>query len=435
MEILSDIVNKYSKDIILSTQELIRINSVNGNPIEGKPFGKGVDDALQYVISLGKSFDLKTHYYEGYYGYIEMGEGDELIAILAHLDVVPAENPDRWKYPPFGGEIHDNKLYGRGALDDKGPLIAVLYSMRAIQEAGLPLNKRIRLFLGTNEETNWQCIEKYLQVEEVPSYGFVADSDYPLINAEKGLLQLKLSIKGGASFILKGGNAFNSVPDKCIYIKDDTSTEFTGSTAHSAKCWEGENAIVMAAIKLYDEGVNNKLIDFIYNELKDDCYGTNIYGIFEDIESGRLTVNISKVNISEKVQEIFLDIRYPVTKSKKEVIQLLENKCSLYEIVIDEMDTLPSLYIPKDHFLVKILREVFHSETGLDSQPISTGGATYARALKNFVAFGPLFPGHKKMAHQQDEFIDIDILIKNAHIYSKAIATLGMDNKISVNKA
>ncbi|KAB3535298.1 M20 family metallopeptidase [Alkaliphilus pronyensis] len=429
MDKLHQIILSYKEDIIRSTQELIRINSVNTNEATGKPFGVGIDAALNYVLQLGKSFGFKTEYYDGYYGYIEMGEGKELVGILTHVDVVPAGNIDEWKYPPFGGVIHHNRIYGRGSLDDKGPIIAALYSMRAVKEAGIPLNKRIRLFIGTNEESQWQCIEKYLQIEEVPSYGFVADSDYPLINAEKGLLQIKLYTDEKPDFIVRGGDAFNSVPDYCLFKSNNSTIEFTGRAAHSGKCWQGENAIVKAANSLYKAGIQNDIIDFIHKELSEDCFGTNIFGVCKDLESGTLTINTARINISDNACGLYLDIRYPVTALKEDILKQLQFKCSLYNIKTEVIDFLPPLFIPKENYLVQLLLKVYEEETGLKGEAISTGGATYARAIKNFVAFGPLFPGHEKMAHKKDEYIDIDLLIKNTLIYCKAIATLIKEKK------
>jgi len=444
MEKFKDVISDLKDDLIKSIQELVSINSIEDTPKDDMPFGKGVDDALRFTLNLGKELGFKTFYGDGYYGYIEIGDGDELIGILAHLDVVPVENPDNWAYPPFSGQIHDDKLYGRGSVDDKGPLLAALYAMKTVMQSDVKLNKRIRLILGTNEETQWKGIEKYLELEEVPSCGFTPDSDYPLINAEKGLLQVKLSYTDKSTFTLNGGGALNSVPDNCTYegpqidqlvetasllkYKYDSSTIFfktLGKPSHSAKAHKGINAIGRMVTILHKENITSSLIDFMGNEIGEDYNAHNIFGIFEDDVSGKITFNMAKVSIDKEKQELFIDIRYPVTKSEKEVINLLKNKASNYGLHLEIISSLPPLYIPIQHPLIKTLRQIFEHVTGLDSTPISTGGATYARSLNNCVAFGPLFPGKSKLAHQNNEYIDLNDLMKSVLMYAMAIERLG----------
>ena len=115
-------IENYKTEIIQKTQELIQIPSIlfnSANP--NHPFGDAINDALEYMLNLGKSLDFRTKNIDGYCGYIEFGEGQEIIGIIGHLDVVPAN--DKWTYPPFSGTIHNNKIYGRSVIDDKGSCI------------------------------------------------------------------------------------------------------------------------------------------------------------------------------------------------------------------------------------------------------------------------------------------------------------------------
>lgn len=444
MDQLENIISEQKHQLISSLQQLIQFNSVEGESKEGMPFGKGVDDALKFVLNLGKEFGFKAVYKDGYYGYIEMGEGEELIGLAAHLDVVPVEKAGAWIFPPFSGKIANNRIYGRGSIDDKGPLLAALYAMKAVREAKLPLKKRIRLILGTNEETGWKCINKYLKEEEIPAYGFIPDSDFPLINAEKGLLQIRLTSKEKVNFTMTGGTALNSVPDSCRYTGEKTEgiiaaahassynynsegNTFTllGKTAHSAKTWEGINAIVRTAILLFNNNISSPIIDFIAQEVGEDVYAREIFDNYDDTVSGKLTFNVAKINIDKDLHEIYLDIRIPVLKEKEEVLSLLKRSTSKYKLELEVLDSLPPLYVPEDHPLVQTLRMVYEEVVQQNSTPLSTGGATYARGFKNFVAFGPLFPGEEKMAHKQNEYMNIDSLMKCFLIYAKAIASLG----------
>jgi len=210
------------------------------------------------------------------------------------------------------------------------------------------------------------------------------------------------------------------------FNSSDSFFKTIGKPAHSAKSYEGINAIGRMAILLDKENITSSIIRFMANEIGEDYHGQNIFGVFEDNVSGKITVNMAKVFIDKEKQELFFDIRYPVTKSEDEVINLLKNKASIYGLHIEILDSLPSLYVPIEHPLVKTLRSIFEEVTGLDSTPISTGGATYARSLNNCVAFGTLFPGKPKLAHQDNEYIDLDDLMKSVLMYAMAIERLGI---------
>ncbi len=436
-------IDELKDEMIQKIQELVRIKSVEDNPVEGMPFGEGVDHALRYTLKIAEDMGFRVKYGNGYYGYAEMGEGEEMIGVLGHVDVVPEGDPKTWQYPPYGAEIHEGKIFGRGTVDDKAPTIAALYAMKAIQELGLPIHKRIRLIVGVNEETRWECIHKYKEQEETPSCGFTPDSDYPLIFAEKGLLQFQLICNKARRVLVSGGNAYNSVPDHCTYNfqnnprvikvleelhfdyeRDGENVTVLGKGAHSAKAFLGKNAIIRLCMALKQAGIETEAINFISEMVGEDCYGQKIVGNCEDEPSGKLTFNVAKIDLNEEQQVIGVDVRFPVTKRKEEIVQMVQAAAEKYDLVYQEVDYLAPLYVPNEHRLIQELRKVYEEETGADSTPIASGGATYARAFENFVAFGPTFPGGEKMAHQADEYIEIDTLVKSLRMYIKAIAEL-----------
>ena len=185
---IENYIENLKDEIINSTCEIINIPSVmdkSDNPT--KPFGEDCNKALEYMLNLGKRLGFRTKNIDGYCGYIEFGEGKDLVGIIGHLDVVPSG--DGWTYPPFEATIKDNKIFGRGAIDDKGPVIASLYAMKAVTE-NLKVNKRVRLILGLNEENGWKCINYYKKHEELPSIGFSPDANFPCIYAEKHILSV-----------------------------------------------------------------------------------------------------------------------------------------------------------------------------------------------------------------------------------------------------
>ncbi|MDF2548063.1 MAG: putative dipeptidase [Anaerosolibacter sp.] len=443
MQAIDKKIDELKDEMIEKIQELVQIKSVEDSPIEGMPFGQGVDQALRYTLKTAEDMGFRVKYGNGYYGYAEMGEGDEMIAILGHVDVVPEGDSKTWRYSPYGGEIHEGKIFGRGAVDDKGPTIAALYAMKAVKDLGYPIHKRVRLIVGANEETRWECINKYKDLEETPTCGFTPDSDYPLIFAEKGLLQFQLVCNKARRVLVSGGNAYNSVPDHCTYNfqnnprvikvleelhfdyeRDGENVTVLGKGAHSAKSFLGKNAIARLCMALKEAGIETEAINFIAEMVGEDCYAQKIVGNCEDEPSGKLTFNVAKIDLNDEQQMIGVDIRFPVTKRKEDIIQLIKIAAEKYDLVYQEVDYLAPLYVPNEHRLVQRLRKVYEEETGLDSTPISSGGATYARAFENFVAFGPTFPGGEKLAHQADEYIEIDTLVKSLKMYTKAIAEL-----------
>jgi len=193
------VIDDYRNEIIQTIQDFVKIKSVEEDPEERKPFGKGPYNALIYALNVGEKLGFKVENFGGYAGHAEYGEGDETVGILAHVDVVP--EGDGWTYPPFGGEIHDGKIYGRGSYDDKGACIAALYALKAIKDSGLTLGKKVRIIFGTNEETSMAGISYYLRKNREPDVAFSPDSPFPVVYSEKGILDLIFSKKINKNYL------------------------------------------------------------------------------------------------------------------------------------------------------------------------------------------------------------------------------------------
>lgn len=430
------------EELMKDLKTLINIPSVLNEDNTEYPFGEKINDALKAMLEISEKLGFKT-FYNKYYGYAEIGNGDELIGVLGHLDVVPAGDLDKWNTDPFEAVIKDGKLYGRGTQDDKGPTLAAMYGVKLLIDKGVEFNKRVRFIFGLDEENLWRSIDKYLENEEKPAYGFTPDSVFPMINAEKGLLQAKITLDEKSPLILKAGNAFNAVPDKAIYNGDkkdlvikkleelnyeyqttDKGVEVIGIGSHASKPQEGINAITRLINVLIDVGYDSKGFSLINDVFDNKLSGEGFIKDCSDEVSGNLTINLGKVDFNETKQEIGLDIRIPVTFDKEEVVNKLKEKVKEYGFKYEEYDYLASIYISEDNFMVKKLKEVFEKETGLDSTPLSSGGATYARAIDNCLAYGALFPGDKKVEHKANEYIKVEKLYKCVSIYSKTIEEL-----------
>ncbi|HTP01280.1 MAG TPA: M20 family metallopeptidase [Anaerolineales bacterium] len=424
--------------------ELVSIQSVCDKQTPEYPFGQAIDQALRKALEIAGSLGFKAHYGDGgYYGWAEIGDGPEMLGILGHLDVVPAGQRADWKTDPFDPVEKDGMLYGRGTQDDKGPLVSSLFAVKALMDAGVKFNKRVRFIFGADEETLWRCINRYKEKEEAPSMGFSPDSRFPLIYAEKGLLQLKLEGENRTDIRMSGGSAFNAVPDAMFYDgvleeeladqldqrrfayewKDD-GIEVKGKAVHAMIPEEGVNAIARLCIALCAVGVQSKAITFIAREIGEDPYATRIFGACSDEPSGKLKFNVGMIHLAEK-EQISIDMRIPVTASKDELVGKLRAAAEAYGLQYKEFDWLPPLYVPRDHPVVATLMKAYREVSGdTVSEPIASGGATYARAFGSCVAFGPLFPGEPVTEHEPNERAVLDNLYRAMKIYANAVYAL-----------
>lgn len=432
---LDKIIDIYKDKLIKSTQELIAIPSVKGEAKQGMPFGEEINRALEHALKIGEKLGFLVGNVDGYAGFIEFGQGSETLGILAHLDVVPPG--DGWTYPPFGGQIHDNKIYGRGAIDDKGPAMAALFAMKAVMEAGVPVNKKVRLILGTDEESGWEDMDYYFKNQPMPDFGITPDANYPVIHAEKGIVHIELykefnseSADKSPIVSIKGGSRANMVPDSCIcYLKDkEKPLNVEGVSAHASMPEKGQNAIAKMLDLLNSRGLGDNDIDNFVIDLNRligfDTTGEGLGINLSDDVSGNLTLNLGVIDIDRNRGRAIIDIRFPVKYSQEEIMDVIEQRLNNTGIEAKVLHGQDPLYVPKDHFLVKTLSRVYKEQTGQDLEPMAIGGGTYARALKTGVAFGAVFPGKPELAHQKDEYIEIDDLILNAKIYAHAIAEL-----------
>lgn len=434
---------------------LCRINSVEGEPQPGMPFGEGPAKALDAMLAIASEMGFRTENFDNYVGHIEMGDGDEMLGILGHVDVVPAG--EGWKFDPWGGMISDGKIFGRGTLDDKGPVLTCLYAMKILKDMGIKLNKKVRIILGTNEETDWKCMGYYLNEvkPELPTIAFSPDSDFPVTYAEMGLLQYTLTRQISEKLEIEGGNAFNSVPSKASVVLDDKYAEeleravgeaaypemfiiekaedkvvvrAKGVGAHAAHLQEGKNALthmieVLGRISL--TGELKETVDFVNEHFGTCLYGEKMGVACSDEDCGPLTLNLGRIYTEDGKLVLCCDSRVPVAFTVDSIEEKVKAKVqgTGYEYV--RVSTERPLYVPKDSELVQTLMDVYRSVTGdTESQPQSSGGATYSRTIDNCVAFGALLPDQEDTMHQANECLELDKLKTWLEIYVEAIYKL-----------
>ena len=434
------LLNNYFDEMVATLQKVITFDTTKSQPAPLAPFGQGNRDCLNYVLDLAKSWGLDVVDVDGYAGHVDFkGAGDEVLGILGHLDVVPAKESDGWAYPPFAGQIADGKLFGRGTMDDKGPMVACLYAVKALKESGFVPSKTVRLIFGCDEESGMECVNHYFKKMPKPSVSFSPDGDFPVINREKGIYPFDVQFGKIDSRILDiyAGERTNVVAGKCVTKlskdvdvsclgdvveeKEDCYLLTTlGKNAHGSTPQEGVNATWQTFKALHKLFPSDKAIAFVANKMLD--YTGASWGIdLHDEPSGDLTCNIGVVRVVDGQLTISVDVRFPVTYTCKQFNQLVTS-ATPYPVVADHVSE--PLYVPADSFLVETLLSVYDDATGEKSLPLAIGGGTYSRCLPNCVAFGPLFPGEEQTIHMPNEAISLDNLKKMAYIYMDAIQRL-----------
>lgn len=428
---LKERIDSYEQDMIRDLRRLLAHNSVAGTPKPGAPCGEAVAAAVDEALSIAADLGLSTRNVDGWAAEASLGEGEDYVAVLGHLDIVPAGND--WKHDPFGGELTDGKIFGRGTNDDKGPVLAALYALKALKEEGAELGCAVRIIMGTCEETGGPDIENYLKSNSQPKAGFTPDASFPVIFAEKGILRVDISKRIKTSEItiqeMAGGSAPNMVPDKAslIYQIEEEKKQMVirGVSAHGSTPELGENAILklFTGIRQLDRRLAKEL-DFLLDAFK-DLNGEHLGIGLEDKPSGKLTCNVGLMSYTAGVLKLTLDLRIPVTFTNLDVESVLNLKFATKGWDVSFGGFTEPLYYPADLPMISSLMDVYRKVTGdMDANPVAIGGGTYAKAMDNIVAFGPGLPGREEVAHIADEYIFVKDLLIWTKIYAEAILAL-----------
>ncbi len=423
-------MQKYLPEIIRDIQKIIRFDSSLAPSAPGAPFGKGARDSLDFFLARAAEMGFETHNFDGYVGEVLFGDGEEF-AVAVHLDVVPAG--DGWTHPPFGGVIENGRLYGRGAMDDKGPAVICLYCLKALKDGGLRPKRKIKLIAGCNEESGWACIEHYKKVAHMPDEGFTPDADFPVIYAEKGILHLRLDFPlGDPPFTsLCGGTAANMVCDHARSVPlfppknagmvpcfvPNVSLSFAegtlvarGRAAHASEPEKGANAL-QGLLEFYaaESPACRRVCDLLFGDTL--C----LAGLSD--ETGRLTLSPDVATFEGGKLSVVTDFRVPATKPLSAVTHALDKAGIAYTVLHAQ----EPLYNDPNGKVIQTLLNVYNAVTGGHALPVAIGGGTYARAMKNGCGFGPLSPGEESTIHRPDEYISLEKIGQLAEIYCRAL--------------
>ena len=470
-----DRLGSYREDMLETLGELVSYPSVRADAVktpDGQilPFGKGVNDAFMYMLAKGSEMGFDTYNDENYAGHIEWKApegGDGYFGIIGHIDVMPEGTG--WSSDPFTmTDKGDGFVYGRGTSDDKGPVVACLYAMKALKEEGIVPKRNIRLVLGLNEESGSESADHYTESCGHPEAGFTPDGNFPLVNGEMGILvfdlALKFNTKAGKDELrltkFEAGTAHNAVPESARAVitgtkehyelvaeraklyADETgydiktkkqgnsiAVETRGAAAHGAHPELGLNAAsimmdFLGRISFANEDLN-EFIGFYNDNIGFDLHGERMGCMFSDDPSGPLIFNVGVVNINEELASLTINIRYPVSCTDEQVLGEIEKKLGGSRIGLVIRMLQPPVYMDTDDPMVVKMLDAYREETGdLESEPMTISGGSYAKMFNNILCFGAEFPGEENTMHQADEKFSKDSFMKMARIYARALYSL-----------
>lgn len=415
-----DIYNEFlkqEKSFLDDLKSFLQIPSVSDDK-------KSLDLAVDYLVELSKKFnlDVKTHIDKQVvtinYGNIENNK--ETFGILAHLDVVPVIESE-WSFPPFDLTIKDGVLYGRGVVDDKTPILMILYILKILKENNIETNRNIQLIIGTQEEVIWTDINEYVKTHKLPNFGFTPDGSFPVQNAEKGYLDIKFIFPKENIEFVKGGISTNSIPSDFYCKINSKEYEAKGKSVHSSRPEDGINAIHVGIDKIE---CRNKVFDFIKNYLF-DYYGKQL-GIYEEYYINNNILNLTTLattmiySVNEKV-EVIVNFRTAKNDTYDTILNKLNKLKNEYSFEYEVKEYMKPVYVDKGTQFIKIMKNVYEENTNEKTEFSLATCATYAKAIDNFVSFGPLFPNSKYSLHEANEEFVFEELLLAQKIYCDTI--------------
>ncbi|MGT2784839.1 dipeptidase PepV [Streptococcus merionis] len=455
-------VTKRKEQLLSELETLLVIPSVreDDKATSDCPVGPGPKQALEHILSLADEAGFKTKMIDSLVGRIDWGEpGLEPFGILGHVDVVPTG--EGWTSPPFTPTYQDGKLYARGVLDDKGPLFCTFFATRMLKEMGFVPKKHLQIIIGTDEESDWKCIDTYCQKETLPTYGFVPDAYFPIVNGEKGVAslvfhlpvqtekeELKLTcFEAGLRENMVPEQAVATltgpVPEACIsafesyltekeldglWTKEENSVTFIvkGVSAHGSTPQKGKNAATFLACFLASWVESPGWLELLGTVLHEDHNAEKLGLFHQDEKMGTLMINVGLVSFNALSGGfIRANIRYPkgVELSLK-TQKFLKKELASYGVGIEIINSKAPHYVAAEEPIVQTLLNIYHTQTGFPAHEQVIGGATYARLLEKGVAFGALFPDAQDTMHQVDEHMRVEDIIRATSIYAQSIAEL-----------
>jgi len=458
-----EVVQDYKEDFLEDLFTILKIDSTRDDDAatDEYPVGPGPVKALDSFLEIGERDNFSTENFDNWAGHIEYGSGEEILGVLGHLDVVPAGSG--WDTDPFDPVIKDGKLYARGASDDKGPTMAAYYALKIIRDLDLPVSKRIRFIVGTDEESDWGGMTHYLSVAETPDFGFSPDAYFPIINGEKGNTTVTLNFDGNNGDDVQlvsfdAGLRLNMVPQDAVAVikaknmeviaqqfesfveenslsgeaqakGEELTLTLVGQAAHGSTPESGVNAATYLATFLNDfdfEKDAKAFLEVTTKYLHENHDGEALDIAHEDDLMGKLSSNFGTFNFdTDEGGQISANMRYPQGTNEETILAQFQETLSEEDVRVEGAagGKVPH-YVPKDDPLVETLLDVYSRQTDVEADEQVIGGGTYGRLLDRGVAYGAMFPDSEDTMHQANEFMAVDDLMNAMAIYAEAIYEL-----------
>jgi succinyl-diaminopimelate desuccinylase len=428
---LAAYIDEQKEEIIKQILKLVSFPSINGNKTETL-------SCLKYFLQHAQELGFKTMTTSDQdVGIVEMGQGEETLGILVHLDVVGIGDREKWTNDPFEGIQRDGYLYGRGTEDDKGATIMSLYAMKAVQQLGLPMNRKVWLIVGTSEEGKWTDIASFKREFPVPFCGYSPDGRFPIFNIEKGYADINLDFfRDGKRGIkkLRSGDSPNTIPSRAkITLPDGKSITVHGKAIHSSVPKSGDNAIIKLCKKLSTIAeMEFDFVRFIRDFLSNDGHAHELL-IHEDRKHseeeniGHTTISPTIITLTEDSVRLTINIRHKYGITREEILTALTAHTDEYSYKVTILDFLEPMWVSKEHPFIKILQDV-SAEYGMDNRLQYAPGTSYAKSMKNFVSWGPVLPDEPATAHIEDERLSIDTMMLATKLYAGLISRMTMES-------
>lgn len=437
---LKNRIENYQPQMIETLKELVRFESVSSEAKPGAPYGEENVRCLKRALEIAEELGFRTCNMDGHMGFAEYGEGDEMIAVAGHLDVVAGG--DGWTVcEPFEPTVKDGKMFGRGTMDNKGPIVVLMYALKALADEGFEPKRRIRILMGCDEENGSDCMKYYCKNGgEAPVAGFTPDASFPLIQGEKGHMKLTLCKKfvqgdGWKLMSIQGGVASNVVPQYAkaeLFADGEIKViEAEGVSAHASRPEQGENAIGKLCLKLKELPLAEEVkeaIGFIVDKIGMETTGETLGVNISDEPSGDLTLNLGMISLdaenNETKLQITLDSRCPVTYGYDDLVPVIKEVFVSNGWEVEDESWSDSIYKADDSEIVQKLLGVYRKITGDNSPAYCIGGGTYAKDIPNILAFGAEKQGAEHHIHGADEYIGLEQMVECGYIYAEAMKAL-----------
>lgn len=349
-------------------RRMVAIPSIRGKEEPDAPFGRGPKQALEEVLKIATELGFHTKNIDDKIGYAEYGENradGAYYGVFGHVDVMPLG--EGWNSPPLSLTLREGKLFGRGTLDNKGPILSNLYALYVLKENGVTFDRPVRIVFGTNEETGFGCVKQYLTKEIPPTFGWTPDCKWPVVYGERGRLKVRVSL-----------------PESRV-------------------------------VDLYDFA-NCKLLHTNHR-------GEELGIAYQDEDFGMMQLRGETFGIEKNQHYVEWTMCYPASCTKSDLLNQITAQLP-EKATLEVISHWPPVLYDKSSKYVQALQQVYTDVTKSDSIPVTTTGGTYAKIIPNIIAYGPSFPGQRDIAHLPNEWIGVKDLETDTIIYGLALLAL-----------